>query len=67
MDHGRASHPRTIDGIILSKFDTIDDKVGAALSMVYRSKLPIVFVGTGQKYTNLKRLNVDSVIEALFK
>ena len=35
--------------------------------MVYRSKVPVVFVGTGQKYTNLKRLNVDSVIEALFK
>jgi len=43
------------------------NKVGAALSMVYRSKVPVVFVGTGQKYTNLKRLNVDSVIEALFK
>ncbi len=42
-------------------------QVGAALSMVYRSKVPVVFVGTGQKYTNLKRLNVDAVIEALFK
>ena len=28
---------RLIDGIVLSKFDTIDDKVGAALSMVYTS------------------------------
>lgn len=66
VDYGSATDPRVIDGIILSKFDTIDDKVGAALSMVYRSKVPVVFVGTGQKYTNLKRLNVDSVIEALF-
>jgi len=67
VDHGSASNPHAIDGIILTKVDTIDDKVGAALSMVYRSKVPIVFVGTGQKYTNLKRLNVDAVIEALFK
>ena len=29
--------------------------------MVYRTGVPVVFVGTGQKYTNLKRLNVDSV------
>lgn len=26
--------PRTIDGIILTKFDTVDDKVGTALNMV---------------------------------
>lgn len=27
---------RLIDGIVLSKFDTVDDKVGAALSMAGR-------------------------------
>jgi len=27
VDHGSATNPRVIDGIILSKFDTIDDKV----------------------------------------
>ncbi|CDJ38387.1 DNA-binding protein, putative [Eimeria tenella] len=32
-------------------------KVGAALSMAYITGQPIVFVGTGQKYQNLKRLN----------
>jgi signal recognition particle receptor subunit alpha len=55
-----------IDGIILTKFDTIDDKVGAALSMSYKSGAPIVFVGTGQKYTHLKKLNVATVIKHLF-
>lgn len=55
-----------IDGIILTKFDTIDDKVGAALSMSYKSGQPIVFVGTGQKYTHLKRLNVSTVVKHLF-
>ncbi|KAL6068251.1 SRP54 domain-containing protein [Balamuthia mandrillaris] len=57
--------PRLIDGIILSKFDTIDDKVGAAISMVYTTGQPIVFVGTGQKYSDLKRMNVPTVIRAL--
>lgn len=55
-----------IDGIILTKFDTIDDKVGAALSMSYKSGQPIMFVGTGQKYTHLKRLNVNTVVKHLF-
>ncbi len=54
-----------MDGIVLTKFDTIDDKVGAALSMVYCTGKPIVFVGTGQKYTNLKRLNVKDVVNLL--
>ena len=58
--------PRTIDGILLTKFDTVDDKVGAALSMVYTTGKPIVYVGTGQKYTNLKKLNVNHVLNALF-
>lgn len=57
--------PRLVDGIVLTKFDTIDDKVGAALSMVYCTGKPIVFVGTGQKYTNLKRLNVKDVVNLL--
>ncbi|KAK8821909.1 hypothetical protein WA538_000007 [Blastocystis sp. DL] len=57
--------PRMVDGIVLTKFDTIDDKVGAALSMVYCTGKPIVFVGTGQKYTNLKRLNEKDVVNML--
>lgn len=50
----------------MTKFDTVDDKVGAALTMVYTTGKPIVYVGTGQKYTNLKRLNVNNVLNALF-
>jgi signal recognition particle receptor subunit alpha len=50
---------------VLTKFDTIDDKVGAALSMSYQTGQPIMFVGTGQKYNNLKKLNVRTVIKAL--
>ena len=56
---------RSIDGIVLTKFDTIDDKVGAALSMSYKTGKPVVFVGTGQKYTCLKKLNVRGVMKSL--
>ncbi|KAJ7530921.1 hypothetical protein O6H91_14G024900 [Diphasiastrum complanatum] len=56
-----------IDGILLTKFDTIDDKVGAALSMVYISGAPVMFVGCGQTYTDLKKLNVKSIIKSLLK
>jgi signal recognition particle receptor subunit alpha len=38
---------REIDAIILSKFDTVDDKVGAAISMTYATGKPILFVGVG--------------------
>ena len=58
---------RTIDGIVLTKFDTIDDKVGAAISMTYITGQPIVFVGTGQTYSDLKSLNPESVVKSLLR
>ncbi|KAG5177908.1 signal recognition particle receptor subunit alpha [Tribonema minus] len=61
-----AANTRQIDGIILTKFDTVDLKVGAALSMCYHTGQPIVFVGTGQKYSHLRRLNASFVVKALF-
>ena len=65
-DLSTLNKPRLIDGIILSKFDTVDDKVGAAVSMVHKTGQPVVFVGTGQKYTHLRRLNVRTVVKTLF-
>lgn len=55
-NYSGVSKPRQIDGIILSKFDTVDDKVGAALSMTFVTGRPILFVGTGQTYTGMWRL-----------
>ncbi|PIC37118.1 hypothetical protein B9Z55_015862 [Caenorhabditis nigoni] len=57
--------PRLIDGIVLTKFDTIDDKVGAAVSMTYITGQPIVFVGCGQTYADLRNLNVGAVVNSL--
>eukprot|EP00775_Hariotina_reticulata_P009471 gene9471-9636_t len=62
---GGAHKRQVIDGIVLTKFDTIDDKVGAALSMVYASGAPVMFVGCGQTYVDLKKLNVKSVVKSL--
>uniref|UniRef100_A0A8R1DSJ3 SRP54 domain-containing protein n=1 Tax=Caenorhabditis japonica TaxID=281687 RepID=A0A8R1DSJ3_CAEJA len=57
--------PRLIDGIVLTKFDTIDDKVGAAVSMTYITGQPILFVGCGQTYADLRNLNVGAVVHSL--
>merc|ERR1739841_93602 len=57
-DHSSNENPHTIDGIVLTKFDTIDDKVGSSISMTYIS---------GQPYTDLKSLNAKAVVSALMK
>ncbi|KAJ1921501.1 hypothetical protein H4219_000538 [Mycoemilia scoparia] len=62
-----AQSSRHIDGMILTKFDTIDDKVGAALSMTYITGQPILFVGTGQTYTDLKTMRVSNIVSALLR
>lgn len=66
-DHQSSARPRLIDGIVLTKFDTIDDKVGAAVSMVYTTGQPIVFVGVGQTYMDLRKINTRSLVKALLK
>lgn len=66
-DHSQKENPHTIDGIVLTKFDTIDDKVGSAISMTYITGQPIVFVGTGQTYTDLKTINSKAVVQLLMK
>jgi len=68
-NHSTAStiKPNMIDGILLTKFDTIDDKVGAAISMTYITGQPIVFVGTGQTYADLRSLDAQAVVNSLMK
>ncbi|XP_045120832.1 signal recognition particle receptor subunit alpha-like isoform X2 [Portunus trituberculatus] len=66
-NHSTSNNPQIIDGILLTKFDTIDDKVGAAISMTYITGQPIVFVGTGQTYTDLRKLDAKAVVHALMK
>eukprot|EP00166_Cyanidium_caldarium_P000201 ctg_1073.g447 len=67
VDFQPAKPPRCIDGIVLTKFDTVDDKVGAAVSMVYTTAQPIVFVGVGQTYRDLRPMDVSLLVRALLR
>jgi fused signal recognition particle receptor len=53
-----------LDGIILSKQD-IDEKGGASISISYVTKKPILYIGTGQEYSDIKPFNKDEIIKSL--
>jgi len=53
-----------IDGIILSKAD-IDEKGGAFISVGYVTRKPILYIGTGQEYDDMKKFNLDDVLDGL--
>lgn len=53
-----------IDGIILTKAD-VDDKGGAALSVSYVTKKPILYFGTGQGYDDLIPFTKELVLNNL--
>jgi len=42
-------------------------QVGAALSMTYVTGQPILFVGTGQTYSDLRSLRVAHIVGALMQ
>lgn len=53
-----------LDGIILSKTD-IDEKGGAAISVSYVTKKPILFIGTGQEYSDLEEFSKEKILKNL--
>ncbi len=53
-----------IDGIILSKAD-VDEKGGAAISVSYVTKKPIIYLGTGQNYSDITPFKPKLVVESL--
>ena len=59
-------YKRKLNGLLLTKFDTVSDKVGAALTLTHETGAPIVFCGTGQKYHHLQKLEPSTIIKALF-
>lgn len=63
--YGGGPDAKGIDGIVLTKFDTIDDKVGAALTLVYETGHPIIYLGVGQTYRDLRRMNPEFVVNTL--
>ncbi len=53
-----------LDGIILSKAD-IDEKGGAAISVSHVTGKPILYLGTGQEYKDLKEFDPRIIIDSL--
>jgi fused signal recognition particle receptor len=53
-----------IDGLILTKLDA-DAKGGAALSATYVTKKPLMFVGVGQGYEDLRPFDPDWMVRRL--
>ncbi len=53
-----------IDGFILTKIDC-DPKGGTTISLLYKLKKPILFVGTGQEYKNLEAFEPDFVLNKI--
>ncbi|MBD3313810.1 signal recognition particle-docking protein FtsY [Candidatus Woesearchaeota archaeon] len=51
-----------IDGIVLTKAD-VDEKGGAAVSVSYVTGKPIIFIGTGQDYEDLKEFDKSIIME----
>jgi fused signal recognition particle receptor len=55
-----------IDATILTKVDA-DIKGGAALSVTYITRKPIIFVGTGQSYDALEEFRPEKFVEMIIK
>lgn len=53
-----------LDGIILTKAD-IDEKGGTALSVGAATGKPILFLGTGQNYSDLEKFDRNKFVESL--
>ena len=54
-----------IDGVILTKADA-DSKGGASLSIGYVIKKPIMFLGMGQGYDDIKEYDAEWMLDQLF-
>ena len=54
-----------ISGSILTKMDA-DAKGGAAISIVYVTKKPILFLGVGQRYEDIEPFKPDLLINRIF-
>lgn len=53
-----------VDAIILTKAD-VYERGGAALSASYTLKKPIIYIGTGQEYADLKPFDAEEIVNSL--
>jgi fused signal recognition particle receptor len=54
------------DGSILTKSDA-DSKGGAAISIAYLTRKPILYLGVGQGYGDLNEFDYDAFLDSIFK
>ena len=53
---------RRLDGFIISKCDTVGDMRGTLVSMVHATGIPVLFLGVGQHYGDIRTLNVKRYV-----
>ncbi|KAM0333528.1 hypothetical protein ACHAQA_002193 [Verticillium albo-atrum] len=56
---------RGLDGFIISKCDTVGTMVGTLVSLVHATNVPVLFVGVGQHYSDLRNFSVKWAVEKL--
>lgn len=60
-----ADQSRRIDSILLTKVDTVDDKIGQILNMTFSSHAPVLFLGTGQTNSDLTKMGSQDIVNSL--
>ncbi|CDO93200.1 unnamed protein product [Kluyveromyces dobzhanskii CBS 2104] len=56
---------RNLDFFIISKCDTVGELLGTMVNMVYATNIPILFIGVGQTYTDIRTLSVEWAVNSL--
>ncbi|KMV65168.1 signal recognition particle GTPase [Encephalitozoon cuniculi EcunIII-L] len=60
-----ADQSRKIDSILLTKVDTVDDRIGQILNMAFSSHAPILFLGVGQSNSDLSKIGSEDIVSSL--
>jgi fused signal recognition particle receptor len=53
-----------LDAFVLTKMDT-DPKGGTLLSLVFKLKKPVLFIGTGQEYEDLQLFDANKIVQKI--
>ena len=62
---GEGDQSRRIDSILLTKVDTVDDKIGQILNMTFSSHAPVLFLGVGQSNSDLSKMGSEDIVSSL--
>ncbi|NUN11442.1 signal recognition particle-docking protein FtsY [Candidatus Micrarchaeota archaeon] len=63
IEQAKAFHEKVkLDGVILTKLDC-DAKGGTSLSLAHDLNVPILFIGLGQEYSDLKEFDADFILK----